>query len=433
MTAPISFPTLQAPQVATRRSSNIDGLAELLVGIAQHRQQLALQRDQLDLERQRTEDQLANSSENRAASAQERKQKQQEFDQKQQALQSQDIAETEIGNMLQLGGITPDRMNEARARMLETAKQKKLPPTMLLGALDEAVQRNEKTFAEIAQRKTAESGARVATATEAPTIARAKTDAATADVNLDNAKLERTLRTLQTQGFDAQRLAAANDYAKTSGLPWGVVRKQFGLPFITGGVPDTFMFPDAKAGHNAQSEQAAQQLRLANDGINALGNKGLSVASYASLSAGSWTAGAINALSSRDQQELAAAYSQFIAPIQAVLVKGAASDKDVQRMQRAYVTLDSDATEVRAQKALVRTALAESFNPNATDYEGMLNKFESLIREYKIPRTSPIVAPFLAMRPRLKALDRAKAAPGNNDPVVQRLLEQSTSKPMPPR
>lgn len=432
MTAPISFPTLAPPQ-AVRRNSSLDGLAELLLGISQHRQQIALERERLDLDRQRTEAQVAESGERTAGAAADRKQRQQEFEQKQQALEASDIAESEVGNMLQLGGITPARMNDARTKLMERSKGTKLSPSVLLGALDAAVQRNEETFGKIAQRSTSESTARVANATEGTVVSRAGTDAETAKVQLDNAKLERTARVLQTQGFDAQRLAGAQDYARTSGLPWGVVRKQFGLPFVQGGIPDVFTFPAATTASSAATEQAAQQLRLANDGINALGNKGLSAASYASLSAGNWTAAGINALSSKEQQELAAAYSQFIAPIQAVLVKGAASDKDVQRMQRAYVTLDSDATEVRAQKALVRTALAESFNANSTDYEGMLNKFESIIKEYRIPRNSPSVAPFLAMRPKLKALDKAKAAPNADDPTVAALLKLSTSKAMPPR
>lgn len=417
MTAPsFNFPNLTPPQAVPSRS-RLDGFAELLASIQDRRAQRDIARQSLALDKRRVEQ----SETMDKFQVEETKRK---HDVEERRLRANDAVDRYVAEALQDPHLSPTKISDIRSRMVKE-NDKDLSP-YLNEAFDTELQAQQNTLKSVADRQAAEAQAEVATKTKGNAIEKSSVD-------LDNAKLERTIRELTTKGFDVQRLSGAHDYARASGLPWGVVRKQFGLPHIAGGIADTFTFPDAKAGASAQGEQSAQQLRLANDGINALGNVGLSAASYASLSAGSWTAAAINGLSSKEQQQAAAAYSQFIAPIQAVLVKGAASDKDVQRMQRAYVTLDSDATEVRAQKALVRTALAESFNPAATDYEGMLNKFEAIIKEYKIPRTSPVVAPFLAMRPKLKALDRAKATPGSDDPVIQRLLNQATTKPMPPR
>lgn len=421
MTGPVfNFPNL-TPQQAAPSRSRLDGFAELLASIQDRRAQREIAREQLTLEKRRV-DNAETMDKHQIAEAQRKN------DIADRRLRANDAVDRYVAEALQDPHLSPTKLSDIRARMVKENEKDLLP--YLNEAFDTELQAAQGTLKSVADRQSAEAEAEVRTKTKGNAIAKA-------GVDLDNAVLERTIRELTTKGFDTQRLSGAHDYARATGLPWGVVRKQFGLPAVAGGIPDVYTFPDASKGGaaNAQTEQAAQQLRLANDGINALGNKGLSVASYASLSAGSWTAGAINAISSKEQQELAAAYSQFIAPIQAVLVKGAASDKDVQRMQRAYVTLDSDATEVRAQKALVRTALSESFNPGSTDYEAMLDKFESIIKEYKLPRTSPIVAPFLAMRPKLKALDKAKTSAGasTDDPTVAKLLGQATAKPMPPR
>lgn len=431
MTAPISFPTISPPQVVQRRSQ-LDDLPQLILALAQHRESVANAHAQLELERQRTEDQLANSTENRAASKEERARAQAEHEHKLKVYQAHDIVANALPGVLTAPGDFTQNAEAARVKLIQQNKQ--LAP-FINDAFNSQLGDIARTRTAIAERRKAEAEAPVAEKTAGARIKAAQNAADQSDVDLATSRLTNTLKSLEVQGFDAQKLAVANDFARTSGLPWGIVRKQFGLPSIKGGLEDTFTFPEAKTAASGQLEQAANQLRLANDGINALGNKGLSVASYASLSAGAWTSGAINALSSRDQQELAAAYSQFIAPIQAVLVKGAASDKDVQRMQRAYVTLDSDDRTVRAQKALVRTALAESFNPAATDYVGMLDKFEAIIKTHGIPRNSPVVAPFLAMRPKLReAQKRADtAAEHGDDPMVSKLLTPATSMRPPQR
>ncbi len=425
MTAPINFPTISPPQIAPPRRGQLDGFAEFLTALQGQQEERAARREQLDMQRRALDSNLEGDKLSREKTKR-------EIEVADLKLKASEIADRYAREATTTPGLDAAGISEIMGRMVST-EDKKLAP-YLTAEFMQQVKGHQETLASVAERIKAQSGAKVATGTEAGAIAganannsvavatagsrisEAKTNAETAKINKDNAALERTMRTLQTQGFDAQRLSAALDYARASGLPWGVVAKQHGLPLIAGGLKPDFVFPDAaKSAAAAAADKTASQLRTANDAINALGDRGLSIAANASLSRGPIIAGMINASIPREQQEAVAAYAPFMAVVQSFQVKGAASDQDVARMQRAYVTLASDAPSVRAQKALVRTALADSFDAD-NPTEAMIDKFRALLKVYKIPESSPLVQPFLAIRGNLKKLDAVRKT--GTDPVV---------------
>jgi hypothetical protein len=417
MTAPsFNFPNL-TPQQAVPSRSRLDGFAELLASIQDRRAQRDIAREQLTLEKRRVE----NSETMDKHQIEQDTRKQDIADRR---LRASDAVDRYVAEALQDPHLTPTKLSDIRARMIKENEKDLLP--YLNEAFDTELQAQQQTLKSVADRQAAEAGAEVATKTKGNVIANS-------GVDLDNAKLERTLRELTAKGFDTQRLAGAHDYARASGLPWGVVRKQFGLPNVAGGIPDTYTFPDqsGKGAGDKMASVAATQLQNINDQLNSLGNKGLSIAAYKSLSAGPLTSSALNSMLSKDQQELVGAYAPFIAFIQPVIQKGNASEGDVARIQRAFVTLEDDAPTVKAQKALIRTALAESFDPSGTNYTAMLDKFNAIIKDHGIDPKSPLVAPFLAMRPKLKDAETKAAAAkaSGDDPVVTKMLGTPAAAP----
>lgn len=434
MTAPLQFPSLQPPQ-AVASPSSLDGFAELLVNIKNHRQTIALERERLADQKKRTEAEIrsqANSDvANNAKTAAELRDKLKANAEHDQALQDADLGTEYAGNVFNMpGGATDANIQAARIKLIQGVPRKSVKTA--LAAFEAHIKDAADTRTATANARANTADANVAVNTEAARTAVGQGAPEVQKTQLREAHLRATMESMQLAGFDANRISAADALWQHSGKPWGAVRKQLGLPKIAGGLADDDTFAPKDTGTAAQRQAMGEGLSVANGALNALDNEGLSPAAFGVISSnpsgmlsGASTA-AISGMLGDKQQHLVAAYAGFNAMTQAALPRGATSDKDAAEMRRAFVTLKSDAPSVKAQKALLRNAFVEAFQTatpgsHAKALENMLK-----IAKHFGVKDATLLAPFYGIRAKLGAADSAIKSGKSPDDLI---IDAETRKP----
>ena len=197
MTAPINFPTLNAPQVVQRPRSQLDGFAEFLNTLSEQRNNRAVQREQLDnarrnLENSETMDKFTRDKTKR------------EQDLADLALQADELADP----YARIIATDPNASEQTISSIIGKAvsENKKHAPYMA-SAIIKQVQGLQQTLTATAQSKSAQSKAKVDTATE--------------DARIAAGNLEDDVQTAQ--------LTAANNAAEASRLGAILTRDQINL------------------------------------------------------------------------------------------------------------------------------------------------------------------------------------------------------------
>lgn len=204
MTAPINFPTIQAPQVVAPKRSDLDGFAEFLAALSAQRDERAVRREQLDMQRR----QLANSETKDKFQMEQDKRK---LEQDELLIQADEAAERYAREITTDPGADENTISAVLARAV--SENKKIAP-FISKAIMQQVQQQQQTLASVAQRKAAQSGA------------------VTAGVNADVATATKDDRIAAGKLEDevvAAQLTAANHAAEASRLGAILARDQINL------------------------------------------------------------------------------------------------------------------------------------------------------------------------------------------------------------
>src|SRR3990167_3135344 len=228
MTSPISFPNI-APRQLVQRDSPLAGLGEFLLTLSNNRKQLALERERLDLEKQRTASGLEVDKLSRDKTKREMELREKKFS-------AAEIAERYVHEALLTPGMTPEKLGTLRVRMIQ--ENKKLGP-FVSAAFDERFDTSQKLLQGIAQRRTAESSAAVATATQPERIKAPKVSLQVAEQQLRSAEVTHQIEVLR-RDRDPARVNGAAALWQMGGT-WGRARKTFGL--APGGIADDEIAP----------------------------------------------------------------------------------------------------------------------------------------------------------------------------------------------
>lgn len=410
MTAPIVFPNLTpAPRSAPQRNSGVDEFVQLMLHIRQQREQLALRRDELEQEKLRTESSLAND-------AQSRKESQLRIKQTEEKQEDEELAASVYNDLaLKTGG----KLSEAdfSAGLADIAARKPKRLNAVFSEFQKRVREGAEVQTTFAQQQRERTEAEVGSKTKEARIASGNLQDDIAAQQLRGAKLEASLAQMRVDGFDASRLDAARALWMSSQKPWGAVRKQFGLPAVKGGMDDKDVYTKAGADGDAQREAFADNLRGIVEGLNAMSNKGLTPVAFGLLNSNptgliSGTAVAMGqGFISEEQQRLMNHYGALAAFSQTVLVRGAASDRDVALVRQALTTLDRDGKATQVQKALLRNAFVVSFSRvGSGQYNATLETMLKIAKQSGVKDPS-LLAPFYQLRGKFKKADETSVDP----------------------
>lgn len=439
MTAPISFPTLAPPQLAPQRGGQLDGFAEFLLALQNQRDERSTRRAQLDMQRRGLESNLESDKLTREKTKR-------DIDISDMKIKAEEVADRYAREAMTTPGLDEKGVSEIIGRML-TTEDKKLAP-YLVEAFGQQFGAHQKTLASVAERQTAQVGARVAGATEGAQVRRTKAEASrseteagvsaatanarvsAANTEASTARIENQIKHAQANGLDPQRQAAAISAWQTANdKPWKVFAKQFGIPAVKGGIdPDELPTPKAN-GQNSLNEAFAGNAQLANSLLNDLGNKGLTKLTYLRLGAGDIRDAVLSTFTDPKQKQLLQAYQSIVNLITPIAERGRATDADVQRWQRALVTrADEDNEDVGKQKALLRNAFVLNF---ASSQPGKAKQSvaDFIATAKKIGVTSPeLLAPFASL---LRAAETADKNP--DGPSYDNIISDVTRRPPPKR
>lgn len=434
MTAPIQFPSISPPQVV-RAERPLDGFAELLVAVQGQRAERAARLKQLALEERRVA-----SAENLDKFQIDEIKRKTELERNE--LEAEEAAERYVAEAVIDPDLTPDKLSAIRARMI--TENKKIAP-WISKAFDTQFSARQSTLKSVADRRTAETTARVAGATADNTIAQSATDRARSATEAQRAQVELALsQDVQNYG---QRGHLFAQFLQVPGTTAATAARLAGMP-LPKGVPPDFMFPAKPGESNAQTDVLLANMELANTAIDAAKDPGLKGAAWTQLTKstimGIPSALLTDPLMSDDQKALVSAYSALILPLNKLMSGARASDLDLTTARQTIVTRAGDGEKTRAQKALLRQMLPIVFaaqergEPVSAAMRDVLDRAEAAGMDKKL------LAPYRKAQRRYEAQEGKSgtgrsggvgASPHNRaaappmDPAIARVLSQQGRRP----
>lgn len=427
MTAP-NFGNIQTPQFipAPQRQNQLAEFGQLFATIVQNREQLAQQRERMAMERERLDADLEMDK-------LQKKEKLAKLEQDEKIIGARNIVVTEALPALASmpGGITPEAVEQERMRLIKAYG--KDFGTHISTALNEGVAGLEAVRAGIAERRANVVRADVAETTKDDAIAQAdlgtqrgRIDVETARIQNATAKLDNDLTRLRTQGYDVQKLAEARNFAMTSGLPWGRVAKEFGLPVKAGGLSPDFVFPVAedkdatKAAADAQT--ASDLLSVASAQLTAMPDIGVGTAAYTQLTTEKFLGIPVDplapAFTSDKEKQLVGPYATITTNLVKLQHGARGTNFDAQQTIRQIVVRDSDPAKTKADKRLMIQLLPIVFRASASGDPVAPRIKLMLDAAQKRGVDDNILAPFRALQKRYEAQERAKPRGRSPDGVA---------------
>ena len=355
MTSPVNFGNFSPPQVVPARDEGWGDLARILVSVAQGRQQIAARRDELALQRDKFKHDVEMDKP-------EKERRLKELERASNATEAADIVAQRLPGLLLAPGDRAENLTKLRVELIQG--NRKLAP-FISAALDAQVKGLEDAATGIAQRRTAESTARVTTETEPERIAKPKVDLAASRVVLETARIEQGLEQLR-KDRDPQRIQtalAAWEFVPT----WAGARKVAGL--APGGIPDNAVRPkDAGAGGARMQDLAAigQLATLGNAMIEAVPDAPV-LLSKLRMSAGQGPLGTLMsegaaALTSPAQRQLVQGYLMLGTAFGKYITGQQSSEREAQRLINITAEPSSADPATREQYRLVRRGIVSIIN-----------------------------------------------------------------------
>jgi hypothetical protein len=457
VTAPINFANIAPPQLAPPTPGPLSGLGELLASIQDRSAQRAQEGQRIDLERQRLEADKEKSKFDRTTA-------QNALDLRDLKVKADAIGERYAREFTLNPSPTSADLSETIGRMIAKEDPKLTP--YLVDAFGTHVQENQKTLDSVAKRTTTESGARVATSTEAgkiagenatnkiavdtaapriagenannkvavdtaaPRIAQAQTDAA-------NSKTEVAIHKLQLAGFgDAQQSqrAAAFDQVLSAGLNAGQAADLLHITLPSSIPRDYTRMP--KAGGSTAAVAAAKDMattmRAAAEEIKSAKSPALGLAGRISMNPADGMVsslvqyGAI-ATTSSEQQGLASNYLMLTKAITHLTDGTKASNQDVDRMIRAIVPLAAESPDVVAKKLIMIDLLPTVFEANAhgaSQSKALDNVIAAATKRGVKPN---LLEPFISLRNMLRESE-SNPTPSDTTSRNQQLINEAIGR-----
>lgn len=423
MTLP--FANIAPSQVAgSRRESVLAGMGEFLATLMANREQLAQSREQLQMQRQKLDSDLEMDKLRKQEALK-------KIEDAEKINEAQNIVLNEALPKLTLQGFKPEAVEEERVRLIQTYGKKL--GVAIGNAFNEGVSGAVGLKGGIDQARLARSQATVAEATQGDTIARSGTDTKRSAVELETAKVEQAtakldnyLTNLRTRGFDAQRLAEARNLAMTSGLPWGRVAKELGLPMKAGGLAPDFVFPVAedkdatKAAADAQT--ASDLLSVAAAQLTAMPDIGVGTAAYTQLTTEKFLGIPVDplapAFTSPREKQLVGPYATITTNLVKLQHGARGTNFDAQQTIRQIVVRDSDPAKTKADKRLMIQLLPIVFRASASG-EPVAPRIKLMLdAAQKRGVDDNILAPFRALEKRYEAQEKKKPRGRGSDGVA---------------
>lgn len=392
MTAPIRFPDIPSQMpIRAPRDDSANDLAQLLITIAQGRKQLAHKGEELKLQREEFEQRKSEAGARTEGTRLDNEKKKRELeiaDLRQQAEEL--VADALPGLLTNPEGRTPKAISELRVRLIQG--NKKIAP-YVDEAFTAVLKDTETLEGLIAQRRQG--------------VANAQKAEATAPLAEKREKAEIDNFARMTAASQAAITKSAFDAWQNSTQPWGVVRKEFGLP--KGEMDDNAVFVDpAKAGQGgATREQAARaaplatQMRISGALIDVLeGKRGLGLLGSVkrSMKAGLTSTLANKALSP-EQRQLVQSTAAFSDAYRFYISGQQSADVEALRMMNTVVPEYGDDADTRRQKRLLRAVQTSAVEEVAAGAISPLDAAERiLIEATNLDMPAPVLAVLRAQR-----------------------------------
>jgi hypothetical protein len=411
----LNFASIAPSQVVgSRRESALAGMGEFLATLMANREQLAQSREQLKMQREKLDA-------DKEIAAIEKKKLLTDIEQKEKLNEAQNIVLNEALPKLTLAGFAPEAVEEERVRLIQTYGKKL---GVAIGtAFNEGVSGAVGLKTNIDQGRTARVNANVGEKTAPDVVAQAglgtqrgRIDVETARIQNATAKLDNDLTRLRTQGYDVQKLSEARTFAMTSGLPWGRVAKEFGLPLKAGGLAPDFVFPVAedkdatKAAADAQT--ASDLLSIASAQLTAMPDIGVGTAAYTQLTTEKFLGIPVDplapAFTSDKEKQLVGPYATITTNLVKLQHGARGTNFDAQQTIRQVVVRESDPAKTKADKRLMIQLLPIVFRASASGDPVAPRIKLMLDAAQKRGVDDNILAPFRALQKRYEAQEKGK-------------------------